>query len=223
MKINIREDVKLFGVTKYTLKEIAQAIYSKLQLTPQAASAEEANKLVADTINSKTIAEQVRNGAIDSYNVIKKNKVFYFKEAPASMLEECSKEDAIALYTHDVEKAIKIDRFDWKALDNVDSDKHSFGAYSCSLREHLSDVHVKGLAHCRDIKRDIISHISALHRAACGFKPEEDGLEDFKKAMIGNVTSLESNRQKAIKAGLSKSMQAEMEKMVASTPAWLKK
>ena len=87
MKINIREDVKLFGVTKNTLKELAQAIYSKLQLGSKADSAYDANKQVADAINSKDLSEQVRDGAVDSYKVIKKNKIFYFKEVAGAMIE----------------------------------------------------------------------------------------------------------------------------------------
>jgi len=223
MKINIREDVKLFGVTKHTLKELAQAIYSKLQLGSKADSAYDANKQVADAINSKDLSEQVRDGAVDSYKVIKKNKIFYFKEVAGAMLEECSKEDAIALYTHDIKKTISISRNDWIALKNVDSDKHLFGAYSASLRTHLDDVHTKGLAHCRDIKRSVISEVSALHRDACKVNNPEDGLAEFEQAMVSNVTSFESNRQKAITAGLSKQKQAQLEKMVENTPSWLKK
>lgn len=222
--IDIRKDVKSFADAKYSIKQLAARIYGKLNMKPKAADTDEANKQVVDLFNTKDLAEQVFEGALDSYCANQHSKVWYFKQGAGAKLDECKKSEAQDKYTHSTREAVLIDQYDWKALKNPDSERHTYGAYGESLKEHLADTHKDGLSYCRGVKRSIITEVQELHRKACGFNTDKEStLQDHIKALSGNCNSLEKNRQKAIEAGLSESRQKQLATFLAAKPSWLNK
>lgn len=222
--IDIRKDVKSFADAKYSIKQLAARIYGKLNMKPKAANADEANKQVVDLFNTKSLAEQVFEGALDSYSANQHSKVWYFKQGAAAKLDECKKSEAQDKYTFTTREVVLIDQYDWKAYDNADSERHTWGAYGESLKEHLTPTHKDGLAYCRGVKRSLNTEVQELHRKACGFNTDKElKLEDHVKAMTGNCNTLEKNEQKAIEAGLSESRQKQLAAFLAARPSWLKK
>ena len=222
--IDIRKDVQSFADAKYSIKQLASGIYGKLNMKPNATSADEANKQVVDLFNTKELAEQVFEGALDSYSANQHSKVWYFKQGTGSMLDECKKAEAMTKYTFTTRAAVLIDQYDWKAYDKPDSEKHTWGAYGESLKEHLKPTHVEGLAYCRGVKRSLNTEVQELHRKACGYNTDKElKLEDHVKAMTGNCNTLEKNGQKAIEAKLSESRQKQLAAFLAARPSWLKK
>lgn len=222
--IDIRKDVKSFADAKYSVKQLAARIYSKLNMKPKAANADEADSQVVDLFNTKDLAEQVFEGALDSYCANQHSKIWYFKQGAAAKLDECKKSDAQDKYTFSTREAVLIDQYDWKAYDNADSERHTFGAYGASLKEHLTPTHKSGLSYCRGVKRSLNTEVKELHRKACGYNTDKElTLQDHIKALSGNCNTLEKNRQKAIDAGLSESRQKQLTAFLAVKPSWLNK
>jgi len=222
--IDIRKDVKSFADAKYSIKQLAARIYGKLNMKPKAANADEADSQVVDLFNTKDLAEQVFEGALDSYSANQHSKVWYFKQGTGSMLDECKKSECMDKYTFTTRDAVLIDQYEWKAYDKPDSEKHTFGAYGASLKEHLTPTHKDGLAYCRGVKRSLNTEVKELHRKACGYITDKElTLQDHIKALSGNCNTLEKNRQKAIDAGLSESRQKQLAAFVAAKPSWLSK